>query len=120
MTAAATEVGRGRRRLIGGALLAAIVVLCAAIFLVTTPRGEPYRLMTHCGITGLVHEGRWYERVGGSLTDEDGVNPPRGWDNPWQDGRLRISDDSVVFTDWAGHGESFTLRADPSPAPPCR
>jgi hypothetical protein len=120
VTAAATELGPGRRRAIGVALLAAIVILCAAAFLVTAPRGEPYRLMTHCGITGLVLEGRWYDRVGGPLTDEGGVNPPRGWDDPWQDGRLRVDDGTVVFSDWAGHQESFTLSADPSPAPPCR
>ena len=120
MTAATTQVGRGRRRAIGSALLATVVILCAAAFLVTAPRGEPFRLNTHCGITGLVHDGRWYDRVGGPLTAADGVNPPGGWDNPGQDGRLQVSDRNAVFSDWAGHRETFTVRAGPAPEPLCR
>ncbi len=95
-------------------------MLCAAVFLVTAPRGEPYRLATHCGVTGLVHEGQWYDRAGGPLTDDGGVNAPGGWDNPWQDGRLRVSDGTAVFSDWPGHRETFTLRAGPIPEPSCR
>jgi len=71
--------------------------------------GEPFSLYTHCGIHELTFGGRWYERVGGALDDGSG-NPPQGWGNPYQPGTLTISGSTVVFSDRAGHRETFQLR----------
>lgn len=77
---------------------------------------EPeHALLTHCGIDDLQYDGHWYERVGGILDDGNG-NPPPGWDNPTQAGRLTAIGDErpptkVVFTDDRGHHEEFALRA---------
>ena len=40
----------------------------------STSAGVPYTLLTHCGIDEIMHDGRWYERVGGPLDDGSG-NP---------------------------------------------
>ena len=68
-----------------------------------------FTLLTHCGIDELQLDGRWYERVGGRLDDGSG-NPPPGWDNPQQTGRLERSGDDVVFTDSQGHRVTFQPR----------
>lgn len=80
--------------------------------------GEDYQLYTHCGIRTLKFDGRWYYRVGGPLDDGSG-NPPPGWGNPYQAGLLAKSPDGVVFTDNAGHQETFETRAQSTPPPPC-
>ena len=100
-------------------MVAALLVVSAVFVAWRAPRGEPYRLLTHCGIDGLQHEGRWYARDGGLLDDGEG-NPAGGWGNPWQDGRLRAEGDTVVFSDWSGHRETFTLQPGPVPASTCR
>jgi hypothetical protein len=100
------------------AVVVVLLVLGAAFVAWRAPRGEPYRLLTHCGIEGLQHDGRWYARNGGLLSDGQG-NPPDGWDNPGQDGRLRTEGDTVVFSDWSGHRETFTLQAGFVP-PTCK
>ena len=66
-------------------------------------------LFTHCGIDELQLDGRWYERSAGRLDDGSG-NPPAGWGNPTQQGFVVASGDTVVFTDAAGHRETFRLR----------
>ena len=97
-----------------------VLLLLGAVFVAwRAPRGDPFRLLTHCGIEGLQHDGRWYARDGGLLSDGQG-NAPEGWDNPWQDGRLRVEGDAVVFSDWSGHRETFTLQPGPLPGPTCR
>lgn len=75
----------------------------------STSASVPYTLLTHCGIDEVMHDGRWYERVGGPLDDGSG-NPPPGWGNPFQEGRLVIEGDTATFTDDAGHREVFQLR----------
>ncbi len=91
------------------------------------PRGEnprrsadgtqPYLLPTHCGIEHLRLDGSGYARVGGSL-DDGSSNPPDGWDNPVQEGRLRLDGDLATFTDDTGHEEVFQLAAPDAPPPP--
>ena len=71
--------------------------------------GAPFSLYTHCGIDELRLGDKFYERVGGPLDDGSG-NPPSGWDNPYQTGRLSRRGDLVIFTDPKGHQEEFTLR----------
>lgn len=74
------------------------------------PSGTAFELYTHCGINELkTDDGRFFERVDGPLTDGSG-NPPPGWDNPYQSGRLVVTEDVAVFTDGAGHTEEFHLR----------
>ena len=72
---------------------------------------QSFSLYTHCGIDELRVDGRFYERVGGPLDDGSG-NPPKGWDNPYQAGRLSVRGNALVFTDERGHREQFELRAD--------
>ncbi|MCF4121770.1 hypothetical protein L1785_12340 [Antribacter sp. KLBMP9083] len=74
-----------------------------------TSQSVPYTLLTHCGIDEVMHDGRWYERVGGRLDDGSG-NPPPGWDNPVHEGLLVVEGDTAIFTDDAGHREVFRLR----------
>lgn len=71
--------------------------------------GIPYELYTHCGIHELVHQGQWYVREAGVLSDGNG-NPPRGWGNPMQSGWIVVEGDTVTFVDRAGHREVFALR----------
>lgn len=71
--------------------------------------GQAFSLYTHCGIDELQVDGRFYERVGGPLDDGSG-NPPRGWDNPYQEGRVTVSGTVVTFSDDKGHRERFELR----------
>jgi hypothetical protein len=68
-----------------------------------------YSLYTHCGIRELTFAGQWYARTGGLLDDGNG-NPPPGWGNPYQKGQLNVSGEDAVFTDGAGHRETFHLR----------
>lgn len=69
----------------------------------------PFALYTHCGIHELAFEGRYYTRVGGTLSDGQG-NPPAGWDNPYQRGSLVVESSQAFFSDAKGHREIFTLR----------
>lgn len=71
--------------------------------------GQAFSLYTHCGIDELQVDGRFYERVGGLLDDGSG-NPPRGWDNPYQAGRVTRSGSVIIFSDDKGHRERFELR----------
>lgn len=70
----------------------------------------PFTLYTHCGIHELAYEGKYYERVGGSLDDGHG-NPPSGWGNPEQRGVLVVRASTAVFSDAKGHRETFALRS---------
>jgi hypothetical protein len=81
-------------------------------------RATTVDLYTHCGIRYLQVGAGWFERVGGPLV-EDG-NPPAGWSNPSQPGRVTLADDLATFTDDAGHKESFKkLDKPPSSATNC-
>lgn len=74
----------------------------------------PLQLYTHCGVAGFHLGGHWYAREGGELSDGNG-NPPPGWGNPFQPGQVSLSEDGsvAVFTDDAGHRETFRV-GDPS------
>jgi hypothetical protein len=73
----------------------------------------PYALYTHCGIGEANIDGRWYE-ASPPLSDGSG-NPPKGWDNPYQQGLITFtSETEVVFTDTADHRVVFALRANAS------
>lgn len=73
---------------------------------VTPTTRATVELLTHCGIRWLKVDDVWFEREGGLLGDGQG-NPPPGWDNPFQTGRVVVTGDSAVFTDDAGHRETF-------------
>jgi hypothetical protein len=76
-------------------------------------RSSPYSLYTHCGVDEANIDGRWYE-ASPPLSDGSG-NPPKGWDNPYQRGRVTfVSETEVVFSDAAGHRVRFVLRPDAS------
>lgn len=80
--------------------------------------GTTVDLYTHCGIRYVQVGVDWFERVGGPLV-RDG-NPPAGWSNPSQPGRVTVADDLATFTDDAGHKESFKkLDQPPSSATNC-
>ena len=65
-------------------------------------------------IDELQVDGRFYERVGG-LLDDGSDNPPRGWDNPYQAGRVTRSGSVILFSDDKGHRERFELRPGATP-----
>lgn len=71
------------------------------------PRSVPYALYTHCEVSELVFEDRWYVRADGPLGNE-------GYDQTYQDGTLTVSDDTAVFEDDRGHREVYVLRGDPT------
>lgn len=68
-------------------------------------------LNTHCGIRYLQIGADWFERVGGPLVSDG--NPPSGWRNPSQPGRVILTADIATFTDDAGHKESFKKVSEP-------
>ncbi|WP_343992832.1 hypothetical protein [Terrabacter terrae] len=83
-----------------------------------TSAGTPVELSTHCGIRFLQVGDDWFERVGGPLA-RDG-NPPPGWGNPTQPGRVTRAGRDAVFTDDAGHHELFgRVSAPPASATAC-
>lgn len=80
--------------------------------------GTTVDLGTHCGIRYLQVGADWFERVGGPLANEG--NPPAGWSNPSQPGRVTVADDLATFIDDDGHRESFKkLDKPPSSATNC-
>lgn len=106
------RTGRGLASVLSWAL-AAVTASCADTSTV------PATLSTHCGIVEIEHRGSWYERAGGALDDGHG-NPPRGWDNPEQEGRVReAGEDRIVFTDQHGHEEVFVRTDRTEPAAQC-
>lgn len=68
-----------------------------------------FNLYTHCGISELKAFDNYYARVGGVLGDGFG-NPPVGWDNPYQAGRLSVLGDKATFRDTRGHTVEFKVR----------
>lgn len=83
-----------RIRGLASAVAAAVVAGCGShtdSFTSTTARanvGRPYHLYTHCGIKWTKVEGTFW-RARHPLSDGSG-NPPDGWANPYQQGRLVI------------------------------
>ena len=66
-----------------------------------TAAGTPYQLYTHCGMEwARIHGVFWRATV--PLSDGSG-NPPSGWDNPYQGGRLIFTtSNSARFVSPAG------------------
>ncbi|MFB7608773.1 hypothetical protein [Streptomyces gardneri] len=72
-------------------------------------RTIPFELYTHCGISEARIDSTYFEAVT-PLSDGSG-NPPDGWDNPYQRGRMTLkSPTEAVFTDDAGHEVKFRAR----------
>ena len=72
-----------------------------------------FDLYTHCGINYFMAYGKYFARIGGSLSDGSG-NPPDGWGNPVQRGTLTLSGDTAVFRDKLGHVERFKAEKRPA------
>ena len=72
-----------------------------------------FDLYTHCGINNFMAYGKYFARIGGSLSDGSG-NPPDGWGNPFQRGTLTLSGDTAVFRDKLGHVERFKAEKRPA------
>ena len=95
---------RGATRLAAVAMLVAALGSCGGDSIVSDVREDPvevgedcgYSLVTHCGIEWARIGGAWWRTA--PLSD-DNANPPAGWGNPSQGGRLRIeSETTAVFT----------------------
>ena len=123
----AMVAARSARRI--GLVIAGILVAAVALsgcgrqgFNAATPTpGETsttmaFDLYTHCGISGLKVNDRYFQHVGGSLDDGSG-NPPGGWGNPYQHGTLTVSGDLAIFRDDRGHVEKFEVRSGVSGPP---
>ena len=79
---------------------------------------ESVVLFTACGIDRVQLDETGYTRVGGVLGGPDG--PPPGWNSPYQRGWATRSGDEVVYTDDAGHRETFRRDETLSPPAPLR
>jgi hypothetical protein len=95
---------RGATLLGPAAVVAMVLVSCGGDSTVGDVREDPlevgedygYSLVTHCGIEWARIGGAWWRTA--PLSDGN-ANPPAGWGNPSQGGRLRIeSDTTAVFT----------------------
>ncbi|MEO3977883.1 hypothetical protein [Streptomyces sp. CAU 1734] len=76
-----------------------------------SPSGRtiPFTLSTHCGIEEALVGETYFEAV--KPLDDGSGNPPAGWDNPSQQGRMTlVSPEKAVFTDDAGHEVVFRAR----------
>src|SRR6516164_8078939 len=74
----------------------------------TAGSAHPYILYTHCGIDEARIGNRYFEAV---HPLSDGLNPPPGWGNPYQQGTMTLlSPTEAVFRDQAGHQVQFRLR----------
>ena len=83
---------------------------------ISTPTAVPtgsavaYSLYTHCGIDEANIAGHWFE-ADTPLFGASGANPPNGWDNPYQQGTIRMLSDTVAeFRDGHGHVLRLHLR----------
>ena len=68
-----------------------------------------FALMTHCGPRNLIYNGQYYGRVGGQLQ----YNDP-SWNFNYTYGTLTITGQTAVFTDAAGHHETFIAAPQPT------
>ncbi len=66
-------------------------------------------LLTHCGIRETRFDGAYW--VTEPELHDGSHNPPAGWDDPEQRGRMRrLSPDEAEFRDRRGHVVRFRLR----------
>jgi hypothetical protein len=107
---------KARITVAAAALAIAGLAGCGNARATTTPGTAPavsaaaYSLYTHCGIDEANIAGRWFE-ADTPLFDSTGVNPPSGWDNPYQQGTIRmLSPTAAEFSDAHGHLLRLHLR----------
>jgi len=77
-----------------------------------------YQLLTHCGIRWAQFKGkRW---VTPFLSNAEGNGPPDGWDNPFQEGQVRlVSKNRAVFTSEGNKPLIFRATDKRWPQPGC-
>ena len=75
----------------------------------TTVKTVQFNLYTHCGVTELEYQGKWFGRVGGPL---GGALDKHGWADPIQAGSLQVTGDVAVFRDAQGHVEKFKVKKE--------
>ena len=69
----------------------------------------PYILHTHCGISSVHFDGRWW--VADPMLIFVGGHPPPGWDNPKARGKIElIAQDRARFTNKSGLVTDFVAR----------
>ena len=74
---------------------------CGSQTTTQAPTGRPYQLYTHCGIEWAKIDGTFW-RAKHPLSDGSG-NPPAGWGNPFQEGKLVfVGPTTVTFNSRAG------------------
>lgn len=110
---------KGTLMAVGALVAAALVAACSTTSpaelravgptLSSSPATSPFQLYTHCGIRETKVGNGFYDAV--RPLDDGNGNPPPGWDNPYQAGKItRVSATEVVFTDDRGHKVEFRLR----------
>ena len=80
----------------------------------------PYTLYTHCGIRSAYFDGRRW--VADPILSVDKVNPPSGWGNPFDQGRMElVAEELARFTSNAGLTAEFRplLEGSEYPWGPC-
>lgn len=95
---------------IAAASLVAAASGCAA------SEGKEFTLYTHCGIHHLILDGVVY--LAEPALDDGNANPPPGWGNPSQRGRLVLTGDGGAdfrAGSLTAHFERSTLRQDDLP-----
>lgn len=95
--------------------------LSQSIVATTCPGGGrtfDYALLTHCGIRWAKFEGkRW---VTPFLSNEAGNGPPKGWDNPVQEGQVRLlSKNRAIFMSEGHEPLKFRATRKHWPEPGC-
>jgi hypothetical protein len=94
---------------LAAALAMGLLPACSAGSASHVGESSSYKLYTHCGVREA-RIGNDYFVAMHPLDDGSG-NPPQGWGNPYQQGRMkRISSTVAVFTDARGHRVEFRLR----------
>jgi hypothetical protein len=83
-------------------IAAAAVAACgsgtgSATTTVRANAGRPYQLYTHCGIQWAKINGTFWHAMH-PLSDGNG-NPPVGWGNPYQNGRLVLNSSAMARFD---------------------
>lgn len=99
---------------IGAWLVLLWVVLVAGCGSKVMHRGRPYALYTHCGIEWARIDGVFWQATR-PLSDGNG-NPPLGWGNPYQQGRLTLT--SRTTAEFSSPAGSVTFKRTERTRPP--
>lgn len=98
---------------------ALLVITFAFVLSGCLTEGEPYELLTHCGLeeTPITFDGERWRAVGpGPLSDGSG-NPPPGFSNPTDQGTIRRTGiDSALYV--SSQGIPLELRRVEGSPPP--